>query len=92
MLTTSGAPAPASVISWTTDPSFFDYTNRPSADIDLQVVDPNGVVVASSASWDNASEIVEFDSWLGGTYTVRAVNYRCDKPTFLGWAWDTSPI
>jgi hypothetical protein len=79
-------------ISWTTDPSFSDYTNRPSADIDLQVVDPNGVVVASSASWDNASEIVEFDSWWGGTYTVRAVNYRCDKPTFLGWAWDTSPI
>jgi subtilisin family serine protease len=79
-------------ISWTTDPSFSDYTNRPSADIDLQVVDPNGVVVASSASWDNASEIVEFDSWWGGTYTVRVVNYRCDKPTFLGWAWDTSPI
>jgi hypothetical protein len=26
----------------------------------------------------------------GGSYTVRAVNYRCDKPTYLGWAWDTT--
>jgi subtilisin family serine protease len=79
-------------ISWTTDPSFSDYANTPSADIDLQVVDPNGVVVATSASWDNTSEIVEFDSWWGGTYTVQAVNFRCDKPTYLGWAWDTSRI
>jgi Subtilase family len=77
-------------ISWTTDPSFSDYTRSPSADIDLQVVDPNGVVVATSASFDNTTEIVEFDSWWGGTFTVRAVNYRCDKPTFLGWAWDTA--
>jgi hypothetical protein len=77
-------------ISWTTDPSFSDYTRSPSADIDLQVVDPNGVVVATSASFDNTTEIVEFDSWWGGTFTVRAVNYRCDKPTYLGWAWDTA--
>jgi hypothetical protein len=77
-------------ISWTTDPSFSDYTNRPSADIDLQVVDANGAFVTSSSSYDNTSEIVEFDSLSGGSYTVRAVNYRCDKPTYLGWAWDTT--
>jgi hypothetical protein len=62
-------------------PSFSDYTRSPSADIDLEVVDANGVVVATSASYGNTSEIVEFDSWWGGTFTVRAVNYRCDKPT-----------
>jgi hypothetical protein len=77
-------------ISWTTDPSFADYTLSPSADIDLQVVDANGVVVATSASFDNTTEIVEFDSWTGGTFAVRAVNFRCAKPTFLGWAWNTS--
>ncbi len=79
-------------ISWTTDPSFSDYTNRPSADIDLQVVNPLGQVVASSSSWDNTSEIVEFDSWTAGTFTVRAVNFRCDLPTYVGWAWDTQPM
>ena len=36
--------------------------NSPSADIDLQVVDRHGVIVATSASFDNTSEIVEFDS------------------------------
>jgi subtilisin family serine protease len=79
-------------ISWTTDTTFADYTQRPSADIDLQVVDSLGRVVASSSSYDNTSEIVEFDSWSAGTYTVRAINYRCDRPTYLGWAWDTSSM
>ena len=79
-------------ISWTTDPAFADYTQRPSADIDLQVVDSLGHVVASSSSFDNTTEIVEFDSWTAGTYTVRAINFRCDRNTFLGWAWDTSTM
>jgi subtilisin family serine protease len=79
-------------ISWTTDPAFADYTTRPSADIDLQVVDSLGHVVATSASFDNTTEIVEFDSWTAGTYTVRAINFRCDRSTFLGWAWDTSSM
>jgi subtilisin family serine protease len=79
-------------ISWTTDPAFADYTQRPSADIDLQVVDSLGRVVASSSSWDNTTEIVEFDSWSADTYTVRAINFRCDRATFLGWAWDTSSM
>ncbi|HEX4982721.1 MAG TPA: S8 family serine peptidase [Ilumatobacteraceae bacterium] len=79
-------------ISWTTDPAFEDYNQRPSADIDLQVVDSFGRVVASSSSWDNTTEIVEFDSWTAGTYTVRAINFRCDRSTFLGWAWDTSSM
>lgn len=79
-------------ISWTTDPAFADYNQRPSADIDLQVVDSLGRVVASSSSFDNTTEIVEFDSWTAGTYTVRAINFRCDRSTFLGWAWDTSSM
>jgi subtilisin family serine protease len=79
-------------ISWTTDPAFADYSQRPSADIDLQVADSLGRVVASSSSWDNTTEIVEFDSWSAGTYTVRAINFRCDRATFLGWAWDTSSM
>lgn len=80
------------VLSWDTDPAFEDYGTRPSADIDLRVVDALGRTIASSSSWDNTFEIVEFDSWLAGTYTVQAVKYRCDLPTWLGWAWHTLPM
>ena len=80
------------VISWDADPAFADYATRPSADIDLRVKDANGITVAASSSFDNTNEIVEFDSWLAGTYTVQAVRYRCDLPTWLGWAWHTLPM
>jgi hypothetical protein len=71
-------------ISWTADPTFADYANRPSADIDLQVVDANGRVVASSSSWDDTTEIVEFDSWWAGTYTVRQLPLRALDVPRLG--------
>jgi len=80
------------VLSWTTDPSHSDYGNQPSADIDLTVVDSLGRTMASSMSFDNTYEIVEFDSWQAGTYTVQARKYRCDRDTWLGWAWHTLPI
>ena len=80
------------VLSWDADPAFADYATRPSADIDLRVRDANGVSVAASLSFDNTNEIVEFDSWNAGTYTVQAVRFRCDLPTWLGWAWHTLPI
>jgi subtilisin family serine protease len=79
------------VLSWDTDPSFNDWDVRPSADIDLRVIDTLGRVVASSASFDNASEIVDFTSLQADTFTVQAVKFRCDLPTWLGWAWQTLP-
>ena len=80
------------VISWDTDPSYSNYANEPSADIDLEVVDPQGRVVAASRSFDGTNEIVEFDSPLAGTFTVRAVKFRCNLSTWLGWAWHTTPL
>jgi subtilisin family serine protease len=80
------------VLSWDSDPAFADYSTRPSADIDLELVDSFGRVVAASRSFDNTNEIVEFDSWLAGTYTLRAVKFRCDRTTWLGWAWHTLPM
>lgn len=80
------------VLSWDSDPTFADYATRPSADIDLRVVDANGRTVASSLSFDNTNEIVEFDSWQAGTFSLQAVRFRCDLPTWLGWAWHTLPI
>ncbi len=78
------------VISWDTDPSYSDYPNRPSADIDLEVVDPQGRVVASANSFDGPNEIVDFETFQPATLTLRAVKYRCDLPTWLGWAWHTT--
>ena len=72
-------------ISWTSDPSASDHANRPSADLDLQVVGPTGVV-ASSLSFDNTSEIVDFRAPVAGTYQIRVVNFRCARSTFVGWA------
>jgi subtilisin family serine protease len=80
------------VLSWDTDPAYNDYSSQPSADIDLHVVDANGRTVASSLSFDNTFEIVDFDSWQAGTYTVQARKFRCDKATWLGWAWHTLPM
>lgn len=79
------------VLAWSSDPSHPDWALQPSADIDLSVVDANGATVATSASWDNSFEIVEFDAPSGGLFTVRAQRYRCDRDTWLGWAWDTQP-
>jgi transketolase N-terminal domain/subunit len=49
-------------------------------------------VVASSVSFDNAYEIVDFNSLQADTFTVQAVKFRCDLPTWLGWAWQTMPM
>ncbi len=75
-------------IAWDTDPTYWDYPLRPSADLDLEVVSPSGSVVAGSYSWDNTYEIVEFTPSVTGTYKLRVRKYRCDlSPRWLGWAW-----
>ncbi len=80
------------VLSWSTDPSHVEWSSQPSSDIDLTVVDRNGRIVASSSSFDNTSEIVEFDSLTADVYTVQARRFRCDRNTWLGWAFDTQPM
>jgi hypothetical protein len=71
-------------ISWTADPSAVDHASRPSADLDLEVRGPGGTF--RSASFDNTSEIVDFQAPLAGTYEIRVVNFRCARSTFVGWA------
>jgi hypothetical protein len=71
-------------ISWTTDPSAVDYASRPSADLDLEVRGPNGSF--RSSSFDNTSEIVDFNAPVAGTYEIRVSNFRCARSTFVGWA------
>ncbi|MCY1082094.1 S8 family peptidase [Archangium lansingense] len=76
------------VITWDTNTSYASYANRPSADLDLQVLSPTGGVVASSASFDNTYEIGEFTPSVAGNYTVRVRKWSCAlTPKWLGWAW-----
>ncbi|MEM9552803.1 MAG: S8 family serine peptidase [Acidobacteriota bacterium] len=79
-------------IVWNQRTDYWRYRSRPSADLDLRVLGPGGTVVASSSSWDNTYEIVEFISPTAGTYTIRVLQERCSKsPRWLGWAWWDGP-
>jgi subtilisin family serine protease len=76
------------VIAWSTNPDYFDYEDRPSADLDLQVLAPSGAIVATSTSFDNTYEIVDFQPTVSGVHTVRIVRSRCQlSPRRLGVAW-----
>lgn len=62
-----------------------------NADLDLHLFDPNGVVVASSASVRNAAEVIDHTPTQTGTYTLRARNFafQADTSTYAGVAWNT---
>lgn len=77
-------------IAWNTDPAFSDtrYKNRPSADLDLQILGPDGRVAARSVSFDNTYEIVELYPAATGQHTLRVRRKDClASPRRLGWAW-----
>lgn len=75
-------------IVWDNNPDYSDYANRPSADLDFQIVNSSDVVVASSSSYDNTYEIVDFTPSSSDTYKLRVKKFRCDlTPKWLGWAW-----
>jgi len=75
-------------IAWDNDPNYSSYASQPGADLDFQVVNSSNVVVASSASYDNTYEIVDFTPSTTGSYKLRVNKYRCDySPRWLGWAW-----
>lgn len=60
------------------------------ADIDLQIFKPDGTFLVSSASTQNAWELVQFAAPLSGSYTVRAVltsSVSGWPGTFLGMAY-----
>ena len=80
-------------IVWSTPTSYVNYPGKPSADLDLQIIHPNGTtVVSQSASWDNTYEIVSFVPPISGNYKIRVHKTRCDTdPKYLGWAWWYSP-
>jgi len=84
----TGGVRTRAVISWDNNPSYSSYASQPSADLDLQIVNSAGSVIASSVSYDNTYEIVDFTPGSSGTYRIRVNKFRCDfSPSWLGWAW-----
>ncbi|HMO13650.1 MAG TPA: S8 family peptidase [Pirellulaceae bacterium] len=80
------------VIAWNNNPNYASYASRPSADVDLQILGPNGQVVIGSYSFDNTYEIVDFVPSVTGNYTIRARKHRMDMtPGYLGYAWYRVP-
>lgn len=76
-------------IVWATDPTYVSYAYQPCADLDLQVLSPNNIVVASSTSWDNTYEIIDFKPAETGNYKLRVIKRRCSQsPKYLAWAWN----
>jgi hypothetical protein len=61
------------------------------ADLDLWVYDPDGYLVATSTSWDNSWEFVEFTPRKTGAYTIRVRGYTVpdDFSSWYGVAWTT---
>jgi hypothetical protein len=84
----TGGQRTRATIAWDNDPNYSSYASQPGADLDFQVVNSSNVVVASSASYDNTYEIVDFTPSTTGSYKLRVNKYRCDySPRWLGWAW-----
>lgn len=61
---------------WSTKAPGAAELSEPTTDLDLIVLDPEGNPVGSSASLDNAFEIVRFTAPVSGTYTARISNAR----------------
>lgn len=75
-------------MAWDANPSAPNYSSRPGADLDMRILGPTNAIVASSLSWDNTYEIVDFVAPSTGTYKLRVHRYSCQyTPKWLGWAW-----
>ena len=71
----------------------FSFSSDPlEADLDLRVYDPNGALVASSLSWDNSHEYVEFVPAMSGIYRIEVRAHRFDGVfEWAAVAWSQDP-
>lgn len=65
-----------------------------NADLDLHLLNPSGVVVASAASFQNSAEVIDYTTIVAGSYTLRVHNFRFDagSNTYLGLAWNLNTV
>ena len=67
-------------------------TSTLAVDLDLHVVDSSGTTVASSSSWDNSYEIVEFTPRRGEQYTAKIRRWSGTKDVWYGIAWQVTGL
>lgn len=74
--------------SWAFRILFFSF-DLLAFDLDLRVYDPDGLLVASSSSWDSSYELVTFKPQKVGTYTIKVYGYKVPSElfTYYGVAW-----
>jgi hypothetical protein len=77
------------VIAWDTNTGYANYTTEPSVDLDLWLYrNSTGTWVASSSSFDNTYEIIEYIVPATGRYAIKARDMGFNESgTFLGWGW-----
>lgn len=63
-------------IAWSHKMPAGNTMTQPTTDLDLTIKDPKGTVTATSSSFDNSYEIVEFSAPVTGTYTATISNHR----------------
>ena len=74
-------------VAWSHKTPGGDTLTQPTTDLDLTIYKPGGVSVASSTSFDNSYEIVEFTAPVTGYYTSKISNSRSSAGNeFIGWA------
>ncbi|HKG56053.1 MAG TPA: S8 family serine peptidase [Candidatus Limnocylindrales bacterium] len=72
----------------------FDYPigSHLAADIDLEIYDSRGNLVAGSWSWDNSYEIAEWNAIPGETYRIRPRKWSGTDASWFGVAWTAIPV
>lgn len=77
-------------LAWDTNTSYGAYATDPADDLDLILRRPDGTIAATSATFDNASETIEFVADQAGTWKIEVNRFRTSDPagfTFAGLAW-----
>lgn len=72
----------------------FDYPigSHLGVDVDLEIYDSRGSLVAGSWSWDNSYEIAEWTAVPGETYRIRPRKWSGTAGSWFGIAWTAIPV
>ena len=72
----------------------FDYPigSHLGVDVDLEIYNSRGTLVAGSWSWDNSYEIAEWTAVPGETYRIRPRRWSGRDASWFGIAWTAIPV
>ena len=70
----------------------FPLSSNLTLDLDLEVYDSGGSLIAGSWSWDNSYEVAEWTAAPGRTYTIRPRRWSGSDASWFGVAWTVVPV